>query len=157
MKKRSMRSGFSMLTAIIVIVLMATVAAFVVSLGGKIVKSTTTQYQHEQAELYAKSYTEYAVLAVTGNDRNVNCLQDITGSIGAPGTGNGYRIRTHIAYIVNGDVNVSACDSVRILSKSVKEPSTPMSILVDVYVDFKDPDNTAGPWLTVHRRTIQKI
>jgi len=147
-----------MVTAIVVIVLMATVAAFVVSLGGKIVKTTTTQYQHEQAELYAKSYTEYAILAVTGNDRSVNCLQDITGSIGnSPSTGDGYRIRTHIAYIVNGSVDVSKCDAVRILSNGVKDQQTPLSILVDVYVDFKDPDNTSGPWLTVHRRTIQKI
>ena len=154
-----MREAFSMITAIFVILIMASVAAFVLNLSGKIVKSTTTQYQHEQAELYAKSYTEYAILAVTGNKRSVDCLEDVTGTIGSPETtGNGYQIRTHIAYIVNGtEVPTSTCSGTRVLSTGVTEPSTPMSILIDAYVDYKDPDNPSGPWLTVHRRSIQKI
>jgi len=154
----STKKAFSMLTSIIVIVLMATVAIFVLNLSGKIVKSTVIQYQHEQAELYAKSYTEYAILAVTGNDRNVACVDDIDGTIGSPTTGNGYRIRTRIAYIVNGtQIDTSKCSGTRVLSTSVTTSSTPLSIIVDAYVDYKDPDNTDGPWLTVHRRTIQKI
>ena len=154
-----MREAFSMITAIFVILIMASVAAFVLNLSGKIVKSTTTQYQHEQAELYAKSYTEYAILAVTGHNRSSGCLEDINGSIGSPSTGNGYQIHTHIAYIVNGnELTTFTCnDPARILSTNVTEPSTPMSILIDAYVDFKDPDNPSGPWLTVHRRSIQKI
>ena len=155
-----MRNAFSMITAIFVIVIMASVAAFVLNLSGKVVKSTTTQYQHEQAELYAKSYTEYAILAVTGHDRAGGCLKDITGHIGHPSTGDGYQIHTRIAYIVNGTIipfNNTNCSSTRLLSTGVTETSTPMSILVDVYVDYKDPDNPSGPWLTVHRRSIQKI
>ena len=152
------RKAFSMLTSIVVIVLMATVAMFVMNLTGKIVKSTVIQYQHEQAELYAKSYTEYAILAVTGNNRAIDCVEDIDGTIGSPTTGNGYRIRTRIAYIVNGTiVDTSKCSSTRVLSTAVTTTDTPLTIIVDAYVDYKDPDNTGGPWLTVHRRTIQKI
>jgi len=158
MKYTQMRNAFSMITAIFVILLMATVAIFVTNLSGKIVKTTTTQYQHEQALLYAKSYTEYAILAVTGNDRSIACLEDIGGTIGSPTSGNGYRIRTHIAYIANGnEVDLSQCDGIRVLSSTVTTNSTPLSILIDTYVDYKDPDNTNGPWMTVHRRTIQKI
>jgi len=156
MKQPYLRKAFSMLTALVVIVLMATVAIFVMSLSGKIVKSTTAQFQREQAELYAKSYTEYAVLAVTGNDRSSNCLQTINGTIGSPTTGNGYRIRTHIAYI-GPSSEISICASTRRLSTNVTTPETPLSIIIDAYVDYKDPDNTSGPWLTVHRRSIQKI
>lgn len=152
-----MRNAFSMITAIFVIVLMATVAIFVLSLSGKIVKTTTAQYQHEQALLYTKSYTEYAILAVTGNDRSTNCLETITGTIGSPTSGNGYRIRTHIAYIANGtEVDTTQCSGVRVLSSSVTEATTPLTIIIDAYVDYKDPDNTAH-WRTVHRRTVQKI
>jgi len=155
---RQERRAFSMLTSIVVIVLMATVSIFVMNLSGKIVKSTTTQYQHEQAELYAKSYTEYAVMAVTGNDRSIDCVENIKGTIGTPANGNGYRVRTHIAYIVNGaEVDTSKCSSARVLSTGVATQDTPLNILVDVYIDYKDPDNTAGPYMTVHRRTIQKI
>ena len=157
MKHIHSRKAFSLVTSLVMIVLMATVAIFVVNLGGKIVKSTVAQYQHEQAELYAKSYTEYTILAVTGNNRSTDCLENISGTIGSPTTGNGYRVRTRIAYIVNGTVDISNCSSTSVLSSSVIEPSTPLTIIVDAYVDYKDPDNTSGPWMTVHRRTVQKI
>jgi len=152
------REAFSMITALVIIVLMATVSVFVMNLSGKIVKSTTTQFQHEQAELYAKSYTEYAILATTGNDRNNDCFETVSGTIGTPTTGNGYRVRTHVSYIANGtDVDLSKCSSTRILSNSVTTTATPLTIIIDAYVDYKDPDNTSGPWMTVHRRTVQKI
>jgi type II secretory pathway pseudopilin PulG len=55
MKAKKSREAFSLLTAIVIIVLMSTVAMFVMSLSGKIIKSTTAQFQREQAELYAKA------------------------------------------------------------------------------------------------------
>jgi len=147
-----MRKAFSMITAIFIIVIMASVAGFVMNLSGKTVKSTVVQYQHEQALLYAKSYTEYAILAVTGNDRSTGCMQDISATIG------GYKIRTRIAYIVNGSViDTSNCASSRVLSTGVTTGTTPLTIIVDAYVDYPDLDNAAAPKRTVHRRTIQKI
>lgn len=157
MKTIYLRKAFSLITSLVIIVLMAIVAVFVMNLGGKIVKSTVNQYQHEQAELYAKSYTEYAILAVTGNDRGTDCVENISGTIGTPTTGNGYRVRTRIAYITNATVNTSNCSGTRVLSTAVTETTTPLTIIVDAYVDFKDPDNSAGPWMTVHRRSVQKI
>jgi len=154
MKTDQMRPAFSMLTAIFVIVIMASVSVFVMSLSGKVVKSTTAQYQHEQAALYAKSYTEYAILAVTGNDRTANCLSDINGTIGSdPSIGDGYKVSVHIAYIGTG-AGVGTCTN---LGTPVTTKNTPLTIIVDVYVDYKDPENSAGPWFTVHRRSVQKI
>jgi len=145
---RHTRPAFSILTALIVIVIMATIAMFVMSLSGKIVKSTGDQYQHEQAELYAKSYTEYAVLAITGNNRAANCLNTITG------TANGhYNIRVDIAYIGYG----IPAGCANILSNAVATPETPLSAMIDVYVTYPDPDHPDDLNLTVHRRTIQKI
>lgn len=151
-----MRSGFSMITAIFVIVIMASIGAFVMNLSGKIVKTTTAQYQHEQAILYAKSYTEYAIMAVTAHDRNAsgNCVETIKGSIGNVNNG-GYTIRTHIAYI-GLPAEISMCSNIRQLNSAAIDPNTPLSIIIDAYVDYKDPDNTAQTF-TVHRRTIQKI
>ena len=154
MKTDQMRPAFSMLTAIFVIVIMASISIFVMSLSGKVVKSTTAQYQHEQAELYAKSYTEYAILAVTGNDRSVTCLSDINGAIGSnPSIGDGYDVSVHIAYIGTG-TGVGTCAN---LGTPVTTKNTPLTIIVDVYVKYKDPDNTSGSWFTVHRRSVQKI
>lgn len=153
------RKAFSMITAIFVIVLMATVAILVVNMSGKLVKETTAQFQNEQAALYANSYTEYAILAVTGNDRTVNCLSTINSTIGAPTTGNGYRIRTHISYIGTA-AEVGNCAAIRKLSEAVTTAKTPLTIIVDAYVDYKEPDHhdsANAPWVTYHKRTVQKI
>jgi len=145
-----------MVTAIFVIVIMALVSMLVMSLSGKIVKTTTAQFQHEQAILYVNSYTEYAILAVTGHNRAADCVDTITGTIGSPTSGNGYRIRTHIAYI-GPNAEIGSCSGTRQLSTNVTTAETPLTIIIDAYADYKDPDNTTGPWITVHRRTVQKI
>ena len=91
-----MKKAFSMLTAIIVIVLMASVAVFILNLSGKMVKGTTVQFQREQAVLLGKSYTEYAIMAVTANEHNsTNCLNNISGIYGI------YNIDINISYIAN--------------------------------------------------------
>ncbi len=157
MEYKRKRKAFSMITAIFVIIIMATVAMFVLNLSGKMVKETTTQYQREQAMLLAKSYTEYAVMAVTANDRkNDPCLYTIKGNIGStPGNGNGYRARVHIAYItVNGEEGT--CSGARLLTASVTTLSTPLTVMIDTYIDYKDPDDTTN-WRTYHERTLQKI
>jgi len=152
------RKAFSMLTAIIVIVLMATVAIFIMNLSGKMVKETTIQYQREQAMLLAKSYTEYAMMAVMANDRNSSgkCLYTIKGNIGSsPSAGEGYSARVHLSYIGTSP-EVGSCGG-RILSQAVTTETTPLTLLIDVYIDYKDPDNTAGKFRTYHQRTLQKI
>lgn len=157
MKWQRQRKAFSMITAIFLIVIMATIGAFVMNLGGKIVKITTAQYQHEQALLYAKSYTEYALLAVTGNNRSANCLRTITGSVGAsPSTGNGYDISATVSYI-GTPAGLGSCTGSSVLSNTVTRTDTPLTVIIDVFVKFKDPDNASGPWLTVYRRSVQKI
>jgi len=151
------RPAFSMMTALAVMVIMGSIGALVVNLSSKTVKVTVAQYQHEQAELYAKSYTEIAVMAITGNNRQNHCLEDISANIGDdPENGNGYRIRTHIAYI-GSTTEIGNCSSTRQLSTNVTTTDTPLTVIIDSYVDYKDPENPDGPWLTVHRRTVQKI
>jgi len=165
MKMTTQREAFSMVTAIIVIVIMATVAILIMNISGKMVKSTTTQYHREQAMLLAKSYTEYAIMAVMSNDRNTtgNCLRDIDGDVKldesstvAVSNGNGYRVRVRIAYIGTA-AEVNNCAASRILSNAVTTAKTPLSIIVDVYVEYKDPENLNGGWITYHKRTLQKI
>ncbi len=155
-----MRKAFSMLTAIFIIVLMATVAAFIVSLSGKMVKGTTVQFQHEQSVLLAKSYTEYAIMAVTANEHNsANCLNNISGAYGdsdGDGVADIYNIDVNISYIGNTDLHAN-CNT---LSNGVITEKSPLSIIVDVFVSYKDLDHPAGagaPDITYHRRSLQKI
>jgi len=157
MKLNNQREAFSLMVAVAVIVIMGTVSMLVMSMSSKIVKETTTQYRKEQAVLLAKSYTEYAVLAVMGNDRiNDNCLTDINANdvLADSSEGKGYRVRVRIAYIGS---DLGNCTGVRVLSDSVATPESSLNILVDVYVEYKELDNTEAGWVTYHRRTMQKI
>lgn len=159
MKWQNQRKAFSMITAIVVIVLMATVAMLIMNLSGKLVKETTAQYQREQAVLLANSYTEYAILAVTGNDRTTTCLSTINGTMGdatSTNPNNGYRIRTHIAYI-GTTAEIGTCAGTRTLGTVLAGSETPLTIIVDAYVDYKDLDNPSGSNVVYHRRTVQKI
>ncbi len=144
-----MRKAFSMLTAIIIIVLMATVAAFIMNLSGKMVKGSTVQFQREQSVLLAKSYTEYAIMAVTANEHNnTTCLNTITGTYGT------YNIQVDISYI--GDTNLDASCS-NTLSTAVVTPKSPLNIIVDVFVSYPDIDHPDDLNMTYHRRSLQKI
>ena len=165
MKKIYHRKAFSMLTAIIIIVLMSSVALLIMTMSGKLVKETTAQFQREQAILLANSYTEYAIMAVTANDRTVNCLRTINGTMGdatMANPNNGYRIRTHIAYIgidnaAAVDDVISNCANTRRLGAVPTGSDTPLTIIVDAYVDYHDLDTPGAPNITYHRRTVQKI
>ncbi len=158
MKWQRQRKAFSMITAIFIIVLMATVAVFILSLSGKMVQETTAQFQREQSMLLAKSYTEYAIMAVTANEHNTSsCLKTITGGYGDDGNGNDlYSINVNISYIGNTDLDSSCAP----LSTAVITPKSPLNIIVDVFVSYKEldhPDPTNAPGITYHRRSLQKI
>jgi len=166
-----MRPAFSMITAIFMIVLLATIGTFILSTAAKTVKSTTYQFQQEQAALYAKSYTELAIMYATANpaDSGGNCAEDITGVIGVdPSNGNGYQVQTEIAYIGNG---IQCADAAKILNDQTVSivmaaapynPSGLIYMIVDVFVRYKDVDQVAAhganaPWMTYHKRTLQKL
>jgi type II secretory pathway pseudopilin PulG len=175
-----MKKAFSMITAIFVIIIMATVAVLVFNLSEKTIKGTSIQFRTEQAAILARSYTELAVLAVMNYNRQTatppDCVETIDGVVNSiiPGAapaattsstnGGGYDIQTHIYYL--GD-NLP-CTTSRILdSNPIDTPYGPTgspdelaAIIVDVYVRYKDPgsdDPSTAPWITYHRRTLQKI
>jgi len=162
----NMRYGFSMITAIFVILILSSIGAFIVSISGKTVKETTFQYRKEQSALLAKSYTELAIMGVTANDATSgdNCLEEIKGTVGGdPKNGEGYEVEVNISYI--GDNTKLKCTPSHILSK--KEDvlrNNQLYIIVDVFVRYIDFDivsmatvTDSTPRITYHRRTIQRI
>lgn len=180
-----MRDAFSMLTAVVMIVMMAGLAALVTNVSSKIVKETTGQYRYEQAALLAKSYTEYAILAIQGHGlpSNTNsCLRTITANIGGDDTvdkGENYRVEVKIQYIgLRKNIPTAGCSVTtpsvtNKLSYGFQTPdsasdtnSGDISATIDVYVMYHDIDlagangGTLGnddAWLTYHRRTLQKL
>ena len=166
-----MRSAFSMIMAIFVIVIMAGLLALVSSLSGKTVKETTAQYRHEQAALLAKSYTEFAILAIQGHrmgGAGGNCLRTITANNAGVLNGQDYRIDIKIQYI--GLDPAIGCNEVTSghgsLGRLDNSASNDVSVTIDVYVQYHDMDivdalgGAAGnnaPWVTFHRRTLQRL
>ena len=149
-----LREAFSMLTAIVIIVLMSSVAVLITNISGKIVKETTTQYQREQAVLLAKSYTSYAILAISGNNRGDKCLKNITGT-----TEDGiYNAQVEIAYIGENS-EVSNCGN-RDFGHTLKDnnnSSNPLTAIIDTYIYYKDFEDPNDRNYTYHRKTVQKI
>lgn len=181
------KKAFSMLTAIVVIVLMAGLVAMVTNTAGKLVKETTIQYRAEQAALLAKSYTEFAILAIQGHGTPTtanNCLRTITGQIGGNTqveNGENYRVEVKIQYIgLRNNIANDVCPPTPSYSVTNKYSygyqtnllandtnSNDISATIDVYVMYHDLELVGAlgtahvdndtPWLTYHRRTIQKL
>ena len=161
------KPAFSMITAIFVILLLSTVAAFILNLSGKSIDETTTQYRKEQAILYAKSYTEYAIMSAVARD----CIKTITGYVGGTlsqvKAGNGYKVTVDIQYVGNELAGAlgGTCDT---LGGAISTTNSRGAIiLVDTYVRYRNPDHPdaiAGvafdnthPGFVYHRRTIQRL
>jgi hypothetical protein len=184
---KKMRKAFSMIIAIFVIVVVAAIAALVLNLASRMTKTTGAQYYREQAALLARSYTELAVMAVINHNRNTanNCIEDIDGVVNgldpntAPGgssiDGSGFDVQTRIYYIGNDlpcsqsrkltDSTDAAGSATRVSTNYQDAGATDAAagMIVDVYVRYKDPDAASliggaqAPWITYHRRTLQKL
>jgi hypothetical protein len=153
------KRAFSLLIAIFTILLLSLVATYIFYASSIVSKSGGLQYQREQSIILARSYTEYAVMAIEANKRTTNCTKEIKANIGNPNSGNGYRILVKISYIGNKKYIDSCPNTIAKLNNL--DPDT-LTAIIDVYVSYKDlnhPDitNANTPWQTYHRRSIQKI
>lgn len=165
LKLQTRRPAFSMITAIFIMLLMATVGAFIMNLSGKMVQETTTQYRKEQAILYAKSYTEFAIMSATARTCVKSVTADVDGTQNDVKQGQGYRVVVNVRYLGNE----SPCPNATyyVTDEPLSTPSSRQSVvLIDTYVHYRDPDNPSSttaitwatnPGITYHRRTIQKL
>ena len=153
------KRAFSMVTAIFVIFIMSSITALIMNVSNKTVKSTTQQYQKEQASLLARSYTELAMLYVIHYDRVANngCIETINGSFGDPD--NLYRVNINLQYIGNSFL-LPNCGTDITPYWNVSNPTgfnSTISLIIDVYVSYKDFDDPSNRDVTFHRRTVQRL
>ena len=154
------KKAFSMVTAIFVIIIMASITALIMNVTGKTVKATTQQYQDEQARLLARSYTELGIMYALYYDRTStpDCLETITDSF------KGYDIRVEFHYIGNSTI-LNGCG--RTLAKVAPTDGTwtssstgfekTLSLVLDTYISYSDLDDSLNRPITYHRRSIQKL
>jgi len=169
------KKAFSMITAIFVIVIMASLTSLIMNVTGKTVKETTQQYQKEQAQLLARSYTELAILNVLYTNRNTSCLNTFTENFGAEAGFHGYDITVNIKYLGN-DTLLDGCNQTILANGNIGTASNTLniatwidnnssfginstvSLIIDTYIKYKDfDDDSSDRNITFHRRTLQKL
>lgn len=142
------RKGFSLITAVLTIFFISSLAAFILNLSSKMVSETIAEYKKEQAILYGKSYTEMAIMIATAN----NCIKTIDSQEGD------YNIHLDIKYIGNEVEAIAGCEDANTIGGQIKHiPSKGNSIILDVFVKYEDKLNKNKPDITYYRRTIQKL
>jgi len=138
-----MRRGFGIITAIIIMMTIATLMTFMIGLSSSTVKQTGDIYLKQQAELMLRSATEYALLAISGHNNNINCVKNITIN------SSNLTAKVNIWYLGNG---ISGCTQV--LDNGVVTTDSNMTAIIDVVVE-SNPALSTEP-IRLHRRTIQK-
>ncbi|MDD2652470.1 MAG: hypothetical protein PHX44_05425 [Sulfurimonas sp.] len=135
------RSGFAMITAIIVIVIISTIMALSLSLTTETTKRTVDLYLYEQAALHAKSGAELALLSIAQN--------------GCPNTFNTtldtFDVNVTMQYIFTSDVG--GCTE---YINNIQTQEQNGSVLMDVTVSLNDTSLSTEP-IRYFRRTIQKL
>lgn len=145
-----MRKGFSLVTAIIILVVISTLMASMISLSSTSAKSTVDIYLKEQADLLLKSATEYALLAISGHNNSLNCIEKIN-ILYPNGTTPTHEISVSMLYIGNGIVNCST-----IVANDVVTADSNLTIIVDTTVSVNQALTGITEPIRVHRRSIQK-
>ncbi|MDR1554458.1 MAG: type II secretion system protein [Campylobacteraceae bacterium] len=143
-----MRKAFGLITAILFIVLVATIGALALSFSTKTNRQTSDIYLKTQAELLSYSATEYALLAISGHDifGDNNCVNIITATEG------GFGITITLQYIGNG-LPIPGC-AILNGANTIATDSSQATVLIDTVVEY--PASESNEPIRIHRRTLQK-
>ncbi|MDP1784238.1 MAG: type II secretion system protein [Sulfuricurvum sp.] len=140
------RPGFAMILAIFVVVLIAMGGALLMRSGAQESKAVGDKYLRAQAELLAKSATEYAIMRVQGFETaGGNCLNQLNITVNDAGNAPMFDVNISLAYSFQG-VAPPACTT---LASGTGKDTT---VLMDVTVT--DHDLSTEP-IRVHERSWQ--
>lgn len=147
-----MRKGFSLITALVFMILVATLGALALSLSTTSVKQTSDLYLREQAELLALSATEYALLAISAHDFSANCLNTINSTYTQDGTTTLFDINISLYYLGNG--LPANCSTLTNNLNNIDTNDSNRTVIIDTIVTSANGTTTEP--IRYHRRTIQK-
>ena len=147
-----MRSGFSLITAIIIMMTVSFLMTMMISLSSTTSKTTVDLYLKEQAYLLARSATEYALLATSGHDNHQSCIEKV--NILYPGALHPtHEMNVTLMYMGTGLINCN-----KILDNNLSTADSNLTAIVDVVVKVLENSNTGiTEPIRIHRRTIQKL
>lgn len=150
-----MRSGFSVIAAAVIVAIISVVGAMVLSVSSTSSKRATDDYLRNQAEMLARSATEFAIMRLQGFvSVDGDCLERL--DINATP----FDVNVTFGYIVaNPNTN---CTSV---AGELKGNASTNSTIIDVVVKERvsgnpnkefDPASISKESVTVHKRTLQR-
>ena len=151
------RPAFSMISAIVVLVLMSSLSVMVLSTNIKSSRHLFEGYRARQAALWASSYMEYAKLAIMKNreliveNNTTHAIESISGKFGYTQDKGGYIITVQVSYMgVKKPFNSS---TIRVIDKRESNPSA----IIDVYVKYSAMESKWNSHMTYHIREILGI
>ena len=129
-----MRRGIGLISALIILVLVATLVAVIAKISFISVKHTSDTYLRERAELFMQSAIENAIMAIEGYDRSNGCLKHIE----FKDEDNRFIAKIDVLRYYS-DKDINGCDVVKIIS-------TPFSrgyvlLRVEVTTNLANPKN----------------
>ncbi len=138
---KAKRRGFAMISAIVIMLVVASIATFTLMQTSQSIKKTADVYLYEQAELYTKSAIEYALFEVA----KAGCVDNLHFTLGTI-----YDINIDMRYSYT--ITPVGCTSFA----TVTSPKQNGSVLMDITVQV-DANDTGSDPLRYFRRTIQKL
>ena len=142
-KKSLHRSGFAMMMAIIVIVIISTIMALSLALTTQTAKRTTDIYLYEQAVLYSKSAAELALLRIAQNGSCTTIPSYTLDGI--------YDVNVSVRYVYKG----LACGGTNDYFTTLQTDEQNGTVLMDITITTKDEIATEP--IRYFRRSIQKL
>lgn len=141
------RSGFAMITAIIVVLIISTIMALSLALTAETSKRTADLYLYEQAVLYSKSAAELTLLDIAQN----GCINSKNITFNDVGGNPLFDANVTMSYIYTGAVG--GCTNYI----NITTPEQNGSVLMDITVSVRDDANISAEPIHYFRRSIQKL
>lgn len=150
------KKSFSMMMAIFLLILISSMSIMIFNLSNQAIKSTLNQYQNEQARLLLYNYTELAVLYLLHYNRvdKNNCLQEIETQFNKNELL--FNVKIKIYYIGFKESLPNCSNILQSFTNNTNFDRT-MSVLLDIYIKYKDIDNKDNRVFSMHKRSIQKL
>jgi len=149
-----MRGGFSVIAAAVIVAIISVVGAMVLSVSATSSKRATDDYLRIQAEMLARSATEFAVMRLQGFvSVNGDCLERL--DINATP----FDVNVTFGYILNSPK--SNCMSVLSSNSTNADDYAVIDVVVKERVSGNpnkefDPASISKESVTVHKRTLQR-
>lgn len=149
------KRGFGLITAIVLLVLISTVAMMILSISATSSKKATDDYLRIQAEMLTRSATEFAVMRVQGFDRSGgHCLENLDINA-AP-----FDVNVTINYLFSKSTADALTGCNNKYATDVSDADLNGIVIMDVVVTQQMPTTDSFEWssepIRIHKRTIQK-